>query len=118
MKKFIAGMLVGAVISGGSAVAGRMVTSKDIKNGTLKTIDLSAPLEMDTTIAGVFSGTSPGGTGEELWSPPSGQGGSSQRQGSEMIVPAVSLGFTQLTVEWQGGTNDWDSLDPGDTLHV
>jgi hypothetical protein len=55
MRRFVAGLVVGAVIASGSAYAARQITSRDIKNGTIKSVDLSEGIEQDIEQGGLVT---------------------------------------------------------------
>src|SRR5687768_12078846 len=97
MKKFIAGMLIGAVISGGSAYAGRLITSKDIKNRTLKFEDLSGSVVDTSTLMGVFSGSGPA---MDAWTPPNGGQAYADPSAATHLSPSLSLSAGDWVAEW------------------
>jgi hypothetical protein len=55
MRRFVAGLVVGVVIASGSAFAAAQITSRDIKNGTIKSIDLSSNVEQEIEQGGLVT---------------------------------------------------------------
>jgi hypothetical protein len=118
MKRFVTGLVIGAVIASGSAFAATKITSRDIKNGTVKKIDFSGDLTVDTSYTGIFTGTGPAGDDAPAWAPPNAAGTthSSQDQ-AQSLSPPIDLTASQLTVTREP-RNEPGPLAPGQSVTV
>lgn len=78
MQKHVGAILIAIAIAasaGTSAVATAMITSRDIKNGTIKTVDLARPLQEDVVpVIGTISGNAPVDLNGRVYAPMTGAG--------------------------------------------
>lgn len=80
MKRHIAGLValgvVGIVMlsAGSAAIGARLITSRDIRNGSIRPVDLNANLQDAVPNAGVISGNAVVVSGEQRFAPVSGAG--------------------------------------------
>lgn len=106
MKKFIAGIIIGTVLTGSGAYAAGQITSRDIKNRSLKTIDFTNTTVDTTTMNGVFSGSGNVGTTENPtgWFAPDGDQLRESFQEAAILTPGADLTAESLVMEWVPGT--------------